>query len=121
MQEATGTLTPADPLQIFYAGVPDELASEAIQALLPHSMKSFTSPSPAPAWAASAYAGHCAYIHCSEDNALPPAVQDMMLGLSAVEWIVERMTSSHSPFLSYPAELTKFIQFLVTKWSDKSK
>ena len=44
IQESTGTLTPANPLQTFYADVPEPLASQAVAALLPQSMTSFTSP-----------------------------------------------------------------------------
>ena len=109
MQEAAGTLTPANPLHDFYGDVPVALAAQAIAALRPQAMKSFTSPSPPPAWADAAYTGLCAYAQCSQDNALPPAVQEMMLKLSKVEWVTRQFASSHSPFLSCPDALADFV------------
>lgn len=100
---------PANPRHTFFGDVPEVLASQAVATLSTQSMKSFTSPSPSPAWADPAFAGHCAYVLCSKDNALPPMVQDMMLKLSGIEWIMERMPCSHSPFLSCPEELAEFI------------
>lgn len=120
IQESTGTLTPANPLQTFYADVSEPPASQAVTALLPQSMTSFTSPYLPPAWADQAYAGRCAYVHCSKDNALPPAIQHMMLKLSGVEWMVEHMSTSHSPFLSCPADLTRFIIVAAVMYAEKS-
>ena len=109
MQEKTGLIRPANTQTIMYGGVPEYLASDAAAALLPLSLHVFTNPSPAPAWADAAYSGRCAYIHCSQDICLPTSVQDIMVEASGVDWIKKTFDTSHSPFLSCPAELADYV------------
>lgn len=94
-----------DPVTVFYADVPETLASEACAGLLPHSENSFSTPSPPSAWADPEYSSRRAYIRCSQDKALPVHAQDMMIQHSGVKWTTEEFDTSHSPFLSRPAEL----------------
>jgi pimeloyl-ACP methyl ester carboxylesterase len=53
------------------------------------------------------------YIVCTEDNAIPPALQRRFVreidAVSAAPTTVVEMTTSHSPFLSRPAELADVI------------
>ena len=83
-------------------GVADGLA----RSLLPHAVKAFESPAPAPAWAEEAFAHNLAFLRCTQDAALPTFVQDMFLQRSGVEWVVKDIQSSHSPYASRPQEVT---------------
>lgn len=94
-----------DPIPVFYADVPEPLVSEACAGLLLQSRNSFVTPSPPSAWADPEYSSRRAYIRCSQDKAIPVQAQDKMIQHSGVDWIVEKFDSSHSPFLSQPAEL----------------
>ena len=94
-----------DPVPVFYADVPEPLASKACASLLLHAENSFATPSPPSAWADPGYSSRRAYIRCCQDRAIPVQAQDMMIQNSGVEWIIEELDSSHCPFLSQPAEL----------------
>lgn len=101
----TGNLNVSDPKEVFYADVPDPLASEAIAHLRPESMSALTSPSPPPAWPDSVHNGRRAYIRTLEDKTIPSIAQEMMIKYSGVEWVVKVLNTSHSPFLSQPKQL----------------
>ncbi|KAI4143148.1 MAG: hypothetical protein LQ340_007096, partial [Diploschistes diacapsis] len=47
------------------------------------------------------------------DNAVPYAVQDMMIGGSGRKWIVKDIETGHSPQLAKPEELLKILVELV--------
>ncbi len=47
------------------------------------------------------------YVICERDNAIPPAVQEMLAGRCGT---VLRLDTSHSPFLSRPDDVTAIIQ-----------
>ena len=47
------------------------------------------------------------YVVCGRDNAIPPALQELM---SQRAGTVSHMDASHSPFLSRPGEVTAIIQ-----------
>ena len=95
----------SNPKDVFYADVPDPLASEAIDHLRLESSSALTSPSPPPAWPDSAYNGRRAYIHTLQDKCIPSIAQKMMIKYSGVEWVVKDLNTSHSPFLSQPKQL----------------
>ena len=57
-----------------------------------------------------AFDGRRAYVHCTQDQAIPAVVQTMMVEGSGVEWVVRTMESSHSPFLSDPELLVRFVR-----------
>ena len=59
---------------------------------------------PKQAWAEEGYQGRLAYIKCMMDAALPRFVQDRFIEGSQVQWKVETMEASHSPFASKPKE-----------------
>ena len=89
--------------------------------LLPQSDLASNSPAPAPAWADPAFAGHCAYVRCLEDVALPTTVQDLFIERMGKGTLVRDIQSSHSPFLSRPRELTDILSEIapefVKSWS----
>lgn len=104
-QEETGYLDVSDPAAVFYNDVSKPSSAEACAGLRPHSMNALMSPSPPSAWADPEYAGRRAYIRCAQDRAIPVLAQDLMVQQSGVEWVVKGLDTSHSPFLSRPAEL----------------
>lgn len=102
-------MTVLDPESVFYGDVQEAVASEAVAALLPHSKLAFTSECGMPAWAEPSYSGRSAYIRCSDDKAIPMAVQDSLLSASGVAWEVHTVASGRSPFLSCPADVAEYI------------
>jgi hypothetical protein len=102
-----------EPVGVFYADVPESIAFEAAAQLRPHSTNALMSPSPPPAWVDPEFSGRRAYIRCSEDKAVPAFLQDLMVQRSAVEWVIREFDTSHSPFLSRPAELAECLVGLV--------
>lgn len=113
-----GVTSAADPIHYFYHDLEDSLAKSTADSLLPQSDLASNSPAPAPAWADPAFEGHCAYIRCLEDVALPIAVQDMFIGRMGKGTLVRDIRSSHSPFLSRPDELTQILGELATKCAE---
>ena len=102
-------MTVLDPEPVFYGDVPDPVASEAVAALQPHAKLAFMTECGMPAWAEPSYSNCCAYIRCSDDKAIPMAVQDSLLSASGVAWEVHTVASGHSPFLSCPADVAGYI------------
>jgi pimeloyl-ACP methyl ester carboxylesterase len=95
VDEAAGTSTVATPREIFYNDCSEEDAAAAAARLEPQSLATFASEQTAAAW----HQIPSMYIVCERDNAIPVAAQDAMSGRAAV---VERMDTSHSPFVSQP-------------------
>ena len=106
-----------DPVSVFYADVPEPVALEACAGLLPHSARSLMTPSTPSAWADPEYSSRRAYIRCSQDKAIPVLAQDMMVQHSGVKWMIEEFDTSHSPFLSRPAELAVCLARLAEKFA----
>jgi len=85
VQNQTDLLTVDDPIAVFYADVPQPLASETAAHLLPHSEHALQSPSPPPGWVDSVYNGCRAYLRTAQDVAIPVYAQDLLLNGSGVE------------------------------------
>ena len=117
LQEAEGTITPQDPVSVFYQDVPQPVASQAAAALLPISKSAFTTPSGPPAWEEPAFKDCCAYIRCNDDAAIPVAVQDILMQGSKIDWKVKSLASGHSPFLSQPANLASCLSDLAAEFA----
>ncbi|WP_055589130.1 alpha/beta fold hydrolase [Peterkaempfera griseoplana] len=99
----TGTLpAPGDPVNYFYADANPEDAERAAARLVLQTVKSFSEPLTQVAWQTVP----STYIVCEKDQALPPAFQEAMASRSERSY---RLSSSHSPFLSAPAELARLI------------
>lgn len=105
LQEDTGLLTVSNAMTVFYADVAEPLASRSAASLLPHSKAALMTPGGSPAWKEEAYKDCCAYIRCMDDAALRITDQDSMLEASGIAWTVHTLGTSHSPFLSCPADL----------------
>lgn len=50
------------------------------------------------------------YLYCTEDQALPLELQEMMVGRSGVEFDKEECTAGHSPFLSQPEKILTIVK-----------
>jgi pimeloyl-ACP methyl ester carboxylesterase len=97
------TILPHDPVRTFYADCTREVAERAAAAILPQRKDSFRQELRAAAWQRVP----STYVVCTRDNAVPPTAQERM---SARAGTVSHIDSSHSPFLSRPAEVTAIIQ-----------
>ncbi|POX63494.1 alpha/beta hydrolase [Streptomyces sp. Ru62] len=99
----TGTLpVPEGPSKRFYGDAAPEDADRAARRLVPQTVRSFSEPLTEPAWKTVP----STYIICEQDEILPPALQETMAARAERSY---RLPSSHSPFLSMPAELARLI------------
>ncbi|KIV77371.1 hypothetical protein PV11_09169 [Exophiala sideris] len=97
-------VTAADPDKIFYNDVADP--DEDIAMLKTHSYQTFHSK--------VTYAGWkyvpSTYLLCEKDMAIPLHAQKAMVENSGVQWRVDTLDASHSPFLSMPDEMANSIR-----------
>ncbi|WP_250004590.1 alpha/beta hydrolase [Actinoplanes sp. M2I2] len=109
----TSGLSPiiADPRTSLYADVPDDAAGLAVSRLVEQRTQSFTDRVGEPAW----HTIPSTYILCEQDQALPASEQERMAVRAKS---VRRLATSHSPFLSRPAELAALLAEIVTPASD---
>ncbi len=96
-------VVPDDPKHVFYADCPADVAERAAAALLPQNKDVFRQELRSAAWRTVP----STYVVCGRDNAIPPALQELM---SQRAGTVSHMDASHSPFLSRPGEVTAIIQ-----------
>lgn len=98
---STATVRPEVQIDVFYADCPPEDAARAVARLSPEPMSSPATPIK---WTEDRY-GRIprTYVHCTQDRAISPASQRRMFGATPCH--VVTMASSHSPFISAPAEL----------------
>jgi len=101
-----------DPKQVNHSDVPEPLVSEVVKQVGGQSLKSLNTASGKVYYGNTVYDGRRAYIHTSEDQALPPFAQDAFVAASGVAWDVKRIQTSHSPFLSQPEELAALVSRL---------
>ncbi|KAK3171654.1 hypothetical protein OEA41_003738 [Lepraria neglecta] len=111
-----GQLGVRNAKNIFYNDVSPQLASQAIIRLKNQSQNALETPSGPPAWSDSFYNGRRAYVVCTEDQAVPPIGQQLMIQHSGVKWDVANIPTGHSPFLSQPGSLAAYIVAEVVKF-----
>ncbi|WP_219417275.1 alpha/beta hydrolase [Pseudonocardia nigra] len=98
VHEAEGYVDALRPREIFYGDV-DEAAADAAIAQLGHqSLAALGQPLTRAAW----HAVPSTYVICEQDRAIPVFAQKAMAQRAKR---VLRMSASHSPFLSHPAQL----------------
>lgn len=102
-QEERGFVDALDAREVFYADVPSDLAASAVVQLRHQSIASFTQPLTTAAWRSVP----STYIACTQDRALPYPAQQA-LAQRATDTVT--LESSHSPFLSKPAELAAVLR-----------
>jgi len=91
------------PMTTFYNDVDAVCAERAVAGLGYQSYASMSQPLTATAWRTIP----STYVICEADNAIPAAAQEAMARRADV---VERLPTSHSPFLSQPAALAGLIR-----------
>ncbi|OJJ67025.1 hypothetical protein ASPBRDRAFT_187879 [Aspergillus brasiliensis CBS 101740] len=100
-------VTPATPKTIFYNDMSAPEAESAVQSLRPHSYQTFHSTLSYEAWR------HVpsTYLYCLQDEAIPLAVQKMMVEEVAegVDIHTYTVNTSHSPFYTVPADVADAI------------
>ena len=96
-------VVPDDPKHVFYADCPADVAERAAAALVPQNKDVFRQELRSAAWRTVP----STYVVCGRDNAIPPALQELM---SQRAGTVSHIDASHSPFLSRPGEVTAIIQ-----------
>ncbi|CAK7237917.1 hypothetical protein SBRCBS47491_010205 [Sporothrix bragantina] len=89
---------PENPAEIFYNDLTLEAAAQTASTLKCHSYRTFFSK--------LTYAAYkdipVTYVLCEKDNAIPAAVQQIMVDNAGVHIDVDKLDASHSPFLSQP-------------------
>ncbi|MFF2102293.1 alpha/beta fold hydrolase [Streptomyces sp. NPDC058202] len=104
-----GTLpVPDSPAKHLYADVSADEAAHAAERLRPQTIRSFSEPLTDAAWNTIT----SSYIICEQDEILPVAFQEAMASRADR---THRLPSSHSPFLSMPAELARLITATVAR------
>ena len=89
---------PEAALNVFYGATPDRIAAEAVAQLGPQLVATFSQPVSGAPWRSLP----STYVRCSEDRAIPVAVQDVMAARCGT---VITIATDHSPFLSAVPEL----------------
>ena len=113
-QNKTGLVGVINPKETFYADVVDPLATQAVSQVYGQSISSFNTPSGPVFYADAVYNKRRVYVHTNLDQALPPFAQDAFVGNSGTTWDIRKLNTSHSPFLSEPAMLSKLVQSIIT-------
>ncbi|MFI9385931.1 alpha/beta fold hydrolase [Kutzneria sp. NPDC052558] len=101
----------SNPIDTFYADVPSDLAQDAVARLRPQSAQAARDRQAGAGWRDIP----STYIVCERDQAVAPSLQEEM-ARRADE--VRRLDSSHSPFLSMPAELAAMLADLASAVDD---
>ncbi len=96
MHEAEGYIDPLRPREIFYGDVDPATAKAAIARLGHQSLAAVSQPLTQASWRDIS----STYVICEKDCAIPPATQEQMARRAHR---VERLGTSHSPFLSRPS------------------
>lgn len=101
-------LPPEAARTMLYADLPEDLATAALARLRPQPLGPMREPLPGPERAP--VRRH--YILCSEDRAIPPALQRAMIARAPVEHLHETPWG-HSPFLSDPKGLAALLDRII--------
>lgn len=94
---------PVDPVRHFYGDLPTEQAQQAAAQLRHQRLSSFTQKLTCASWREVP----TDYIVLDQDGAIPPVAQQAM---AARATRVHHLETSHSPFLSKPAELAELLR-----------
>ncbi|KAI4287714.1 MAG: hypothetical protein L6R35_003026 [Caloplaca aegaea] len=96
-------------IETLFNDVDRDTASRLVALLLPHALLAFESPAPKQAWTEPAYQGKRAFLRCTQDQALPLAVQDMFVQRSGLDWIVNDVDAGHESYISRPSEVCEAV------------
>jgi hypothetical protein len=101
-------ILPHDPIYYFYHDLPEEEAKTYSSMLLPLAKASCFSKTTGAAYLQIP----SVYVLCEKDQGVPPPVQEAMIKAAqdgGANMKVERIATSHSPFLAKPEETFKII------------
>jgi pimeloyl-ACP methyl ester carboxylesterase len=98
---------PEPARELLYADVSADLADAAIARLRPQSVRSFREPLTRASWKELP----AAFVVCDEDRAFPKVLTEK---LPQQADLARHIPTSHSPFLSQPAELADMIGDIIT-------
>jgi len=113
----SSTIAPAKVAPVFYNTTPASLSARAAALLGPEPMMSFTTP----LRTSAARYGRVkrAYIECTQDNAIPVALQRAMQQALPCKPVVT-LDTDHSPFFSAPEALCRALIDIAAETSIKS-
>ncbi len=103
LDEASGSHLAQDTQRSLYGDCPPDVASAAAERLTPQSVAAIATPQTVAAWQTLP----STYVLCEQDQAVPPPAQEAMASRAAA---VERLPSSHSPFLSRPDDVAAIVR-----------
>ena len=103
VDEAAGTTTVSTPYEVFYGDVDPSVAAEFPPLLRPQTLSSFGSPLTGAGW----HTIPSTYVGCTQDQAIPYPAQQAM---SARAGSVVTLETSHSPFVSAPADVAAVVR-----------
>jgi len=113
-QPAPGLCEVENPVEVFFHDVDADLANETVKLLRPHSMNAFATPPGPSATTEPALKGRLAFLKTTEDKALSPTAQDMIMemieNMDGVKWLKKEIQTSHSPFLSKPDVTARILE-----------
>ncbi|WP_433296291.1 alpha/beta hydrolase [Pseudonocardia sp. CA-142604] len=101
-ESAVGAIPPPDGDAFYGRDVPEDLRNDAVSRLVSHSARSFADQVTQAGW----HSIPSSYIVCDDDQAIPPSRQEWLATRTGA---VYHLPSSHSPFLSMPAELAELL------------
>ena len=93
--------------QIVFNDMSPEQAAIGMEHTSHSSTSVFATPSTIEPWANGI---PCAYIFCTDDNALPFPTQKQMAEQLGTEPLTWRLTAGHCPFFSIPDQLLEVVQ-----------
>ena len=99
-----------EPGHVFYNDVPASEAEYAISKLHPQSLICFSKP----ATREDHKLHPNAYLFCAKDQAIPLEGQKAMAKELGENAVTETVDAGHSPFMSQPDAVLKFIERLIT-------
>ena len=103
LDEAAGSHLAQDTERSLYGDCPAEVARTAAERLTRQSVAAIATPQTAAAWQELP----STYVICEQDRAVPPPAQEAMASRATT---VERLPSSHSPFLSRPDDVAAIVR-----------
>jgi pimeloyl-ACP methyl ester carboxylesterase len=103
IDEVKGYIDALRPREIFYGDVDPLVADAAIARLGHQSLAAVSQPLTLASW----HKIPSTYVICERDAAIPPAAQE---GMARRAHRVERLDTSHSPFLSQPSQVADLLR-----------
>jgi hypothetical protein len=111
LQTEADLAEPSNLIEQFYHDCEPAEAAALAKLCNAHSLTALTDAAPSVGWAE--YDGRRAFIKCLDDRTVPYVAQSAYIDATAVPWITRDFQTSHSPFVSQPAETARAIREFV--------